>query len=230
MKLKLKTNLILIFLILFLAVLSFLFYRFGYVDLIAKNNEDYQIKEIHTKPLKNEDLSINDNEVSFEMVPKRNYVSSIILFGKKPRYFLGEENSTLSLSINYVNNSGQKVDIKEKIAVSDLGSFSRIQTSIFRINITPLEDCENQRVTVSISSDQNNAALGELKIWNDDYDPNPYDDAKPKITYRIYVNNFLHDLKNNFNQDLKFSKCYYSLIGLISLITIVLIVTDWKKD
>jgi len=230
MKLKLKINLILVSFTFLIAVLFFAVYQFGELDLIAKSNENYQIKEIYTKPLKNESFSLKSGTVSFEIIPKRNYVSSIILFGKKPRYFFGEENSTLSLNINYVKNSGQEVNVHEKIAVSDLGSYSRVQTSIFKINIPPLEDCKNRKVFVSISSDQDNSALSELKIWNDDYDPNPYDDAKPKITYRVYANDFFCDLLNNFDNDPKFFKYYYILVGTIFLTIIVLLIVEKKKD
>jgi len=208
-KVKLKVNYINLAIIFLGLLIVFYFCSVAKIDFLAKDISDIEIKDVAIEPIKSDNLSRAEGEVSFRFVPKRNNVSGIVLYGYKYNYIYFEESASVSLEISY-----QKDNLKNYCKKYNI-PLQKFRGKIFKINFEPLEKCKDRPVLVKIVSSQDLATSRGIHIKNDD---------STKILYKINSKESLGEIINNINEDSRFFKIYgLILVPLIAFILFLLV-------
>lgn len=209
--LKLKLNKKNLAIVILVALILLLIWRFGYLDVTGDTPiiaGDFS------------DLTTKEGVSSFSFVADRPNPVGIIVAAQKPLYLPQEKNQNIKLVINKESNNQAESVISQEIDFSVIPNNGYLVTEF-----TPIQQSTGTKFKVVFES---NNFLEKSGVY---LYPKGHDQfLAPRIIYREYFRDVAREISHKFKQDHCFTLVYLTIICFFILLISSLYVFDFSKE
>lgn len=174
---------------------------------------NYTSGEINSLPIATGNLLKKGEVSSFYFTSERNRISSLIIYTTKTFYINNENQINIQLEVSCQNSL-----VSQEIPLSSL-AIAGNQV----INIPTLSGCKGQKVIVEFKLLSDLPENSNLRIDNQDMNPDPTINTAPRVVYRDSIKGVFAEIYAKYSNDHIFLPIYFGLLLLILLITIVML-------